>query len=82
MLDLKLIRENIEAVRQMLADRHTDADLDRLVELDTRWRENLTYTQSLQAHQKQGLPTDCPAKKAKTGCDRDYRRNARALSTN
>ena len=51
MLDLKLIRENIEAVRQMLADRHIDADLDRLVELDTRWRENLTYTQSLKAHQ-------------------------------
>ena len=51
MLDLKFIRENIEAVRQMLADRHTEADLDRLVELDARWRENLTYTQSLKAHQ-------------------------------
>ena len=51
MLDLKFIRENIEAVRQMLADRHTEADLDRLVELDTRWRENLTHTQSLKAHQ-------------------------------
>ena len=46
MLDLKFIRENIEAVRQMLADRHIEADLDRLVELDTCWRENLTYTQS------------------------------------
>ena len=51
MLDLKFVRENIEAVRQMLADRHIEADLDRLVELDTRWRENLTYTQSLKAHQ-------------------------------
>ena len=51
MLDLKFIRENIDAVRQMLADRNTEADLDRLVELDTRWRENLTYTQSLKAHQ-------------------------------
>ena len=51
MLDLKFIRENIEAVRQMLADRHIEADLDRLVELDTCWRENLTYTQSLKAHQ-------------------------------
>ncbi len=51
MLDLKFIRENIEAVRQMLTDRHIEADLDRLVELDTRWRENLTYTQSLKAHQ-------------------------------
>ncbi len=51
MLDLKFIRENIVAVRQMVADRHIDADLDRLVELDTCWRENLTYTQSLKAHQ-------------------------------
>ena len=51
MIDLKLIRENTEDVRQMLANRHTEADLDRLVGLDTRWRENLTYTQSLKAHQ-------------------------------
>lgn len=51
MLDLKFIRENIEDVRQMLADRHIEADLDRLGELDTCWRENLTYTQSLKAHQ-------------------------------
>ncbi|MDE0484425.1 MAG: serine--tRNA ligase [Candidatus Poribacteria bacterium] len=53
MLDLKFIRENSEAVHQMLADRQTDADLDKLIELDTRWRENLTHTQTLQAHQNQ-----------------------------
>lgn len=53
MLDLKFIRENTDAVRKMLADRQTDADLDRLIELDTFWRENLTHTQTLQAHQNQ-----------------------------
>ncbi len=53
MLDLKFIRENIEAVRKMLAERQTEADLDKLIELDTRWRENLTHTQTLQAHQNQ-----------------------------
>ena len=53
MLDLKFIRENTEAVRQMLADRQTEADLDKLIELDTLWRENLTHTQTLQAHQNQ-----------------------------
>ena len=53
MIDLKFIRENTEDVRQMLADRQTDADLDNLIELDTRWRENLTHTQTLQAHQNQ-----------------------------
>jgi len=52
-LDLKFIRENTEAVRKMLAGRQTDADLDKLIELDTRWRENLTHTQTLQAHQNQ-----------------------------
>ncbi|MCE2400674.1 serine--tRNA ligase [Candidatus Poribacteria bacterium] len=51
MLDLKFIRENTDAVRKMLADRQTDADLNKLIELDTRWRENLTHTQTLQAHQ-------------------------------
>ena len=65
MLDLKLIRENIETVRQMLADRHIDADLDRLVELDTRWRENLTYTQSLKAHQNKVSQEIGQLKKAK-----------------
>lgn len=53
MLDLKFIRENTEAVRKMLADRQTEADLDKLIELDTLWRENLTHTQTLQAHQNQ-----------------------------
>ena len=51
MLDLKFIRENTEAVRKMLTDRQTEADLDRLIDLDARWRENLTHTQTLQAHQ-------------------------------
>lgn len=53
MIDLKFIRENTEDVRQMLTHRQTEADLARLVELDTRWRENLTHTQSLKAHQNQ-----------------------------
>ena len=65
MIDLKFIRENTEDVRQMLADRHTEADLDRLVELDTRWRENLTHTQSLKAHQNQVSQQIAERKKAK-----------------
>lgn len=65
MIDLKFIRENTEDVRQMLAARRTDADLDRLVELDTRWRENLTHTQSLKAHQNQVSQQIAQLKKAK-----------------
>ena len=37
----------------MLTDRQTDAELDKLIDLDTQWRENLTHTQTLQAHQNQ-----------------------------
>ena len=53
MVDLKFIRENTDAVRKMLTDRQTDAELDKLIELDIQWRENLTHTQTLQAHQNQ-----------------------------
>lgn len=53
MVDLKFIRENTDAVRKMLVERQTDAELDKLIDLDTRWRENLTHTQTLQAHQNQ-----------------------------
>ena len=65
MIDLKLIRDNTDTVRQMLADRQTEADLDRLVALDTRWRENLTYTQSLKAHQNKVSQEIGQRKKAK-----------------
>ncbi len=65
MLDLKFIRENTDAVRKMLADRQTDADLDKLIESDTRWRENLTHTQTLQAHQNQVSQQIAERKRAK-----------------
>jgi len=64
-IDLKFIRENTEDVRQMLADRRTEAELDRLVELDACWRENLTHTQSLKAHQNQVSQQIAERKKAK-----------------
>lgn len=64
MIDLKFIRENTEAVHQMLTHRQTEADLERLVELDTRWRENLTHTQNLKAHQNQVSQQIAERKKA------------------
>ena len=65
MLDLKFIREKTEVVRQMLADRQTDVDLDKLIELDTLWCENLTHTQTLQAHQNQVSQQIAERKRAK-----------------
>ncbi len=65
MLDLKYIRENTGAVRKMLSDRQTEADLDKLIDLDTRWRENLTHTQTLKAHQNQASQQIAQLKKEK-----------------
>lgn len=65
MLDLKYIRENIDAVRQMLEHRKTEADLDKLIELDSLWRDNLTHTQTLQAHQNEVSQQIAERKKAK-----------------
>ena len=42
-----------------------DADLDQLIALDTRWRENLTHTQSLKAHQNQVSQQIAERKKSK-----------------
>ena len=53
MLDLKFIRKNTADVRKMLADRRTDANLDELIDLDKRWRDNVTYTQDRRARQNE-----------------------------
>jgi seryl-tRNA synthetase len=45
MLDLKLIRENSDAVRRAIADKHVGLDLDALLAADTR---SLALTRSLQ----------------------------------
>lgn len=41
MLDVKFVRENIERVRQMLEERHSDFDLEPLLELDEQRRRIL-----------------------------------------
>ena len=54
MLDLRLIRRDPEAVRTALARRgpHAGERLDRVVELDTRWREATQAAEALRAEQK------------------------------
>ena len=39
MLDIKYIRENVDAVKQAAVDKHIGCDVDRLVEVDRRRRE-------------------------------------------
>ncbi|HEV2060119.1 MAG TPA: serine--tRNA ligase [Solirubrobacteraceae bacterium] len=54
MLDLRLIRRDPEAVRTALARRgpHAAERLDRVIELDARWREATQAAEALRAEQK------------------------------
>ena len=47
MLDLRFIRENLEAVRENCANRNLEIDLDRLVELDELRRSLIAEQQSV-----------------------------------
>lgn len=49
MLDAKFVRENIELVRQALANRRADWPLERFVELDAERRRLIAETESRQA---------------------------------
>jgi len=50
-LELKLIRENPDAVRTMLRQRKMTAPLDRLIEADRQWRALLGEAESLRGYQ-------------------------------
>ncbi|MDK2856975.1 MAG: seryl-tRNA synthetase [Verrucomicrobiota bacterium] len=47
MLDIKLIRENSDAVKQALVNRRTDADIDGLLKLDAERRAAITEVETL-----------------------------------
>jgi len=49
MLSLALIRENPDAMRKALADRHTEAPLDEILDSDGHWRRLLQEVESLRA---------------------------------
>jgi seryl-tRNA synthetase len=54
MLARDLLRSDPERVRKMLADRHTEAPLDRLLEVDAAWREVLVQVEELKARRNAG----------------------------
>ena len=54
MLARDLFRNDPERVRTMLAERHTDAPLDRMLEVDTSWREVLVQVEELKARRNVG----------------------------
>ena len=52
MLDLKFVRNNPEKVREMLAKRHTEVDMDRLEALDKERRELIARVEALNSEKK------------------------------
>lgn len=52
MIDIKILRENPELVRQAIADKHNDCDLDEILEMDTARRQLIASTERLRAQQK------------------------------
>jgi len=52
MLDPKIILQNIEKVREMLANRDVDFDLDELVKLDKQRRDLIKKTDELRKKRK------------------------------
>ncbi|MCC6699412.1 MAG: serine--tRNA ligase [Candidatus Hydrogenedentes bacterium] len=51
MIDVKFLRENIEALKTALANRGSDIDLDAVLQLDGRRRELVHETEQLRAEQ-------------------------------
>jgi len=54
MLARDLFRNHPERIREMLAQRHTEAPLDRLLEVDQEWREVLVQVEELKAQRNIG----------------------------
>lgn len=54
MLSRELYRNDPERVRRMLDLRHTDAPLDRLLEVDSRWRSLVVQVEELKARRNSG----------------------------
>jgi len=54
MLARDLFRNDPERIRTMLAERHTEAHLDRLLEVDASWREVLVQVEELKARRNAG----------------------------
>lgn len=65
MLDLKFIRENLEKVKEGVANKNVAVDFDALLELDRRRREILTELESLRSERNTVSAEIAQLKKAK-----------------
>jgi seryl-tRNA synthetase len=83
MLDIKLIRENPEFVRENLAKRgnpENDRMLDELLELDRKWRQNLTKLNDLR-HERKLVTTEIAILKKKGNDASDQVEKAKVIDS-
>ncbi|MCK5126243.1 MAG: serine--tRNA ligase [candidate division Zixibacteria bacterium] len=64
MLDIKIIRENPDLVKQACINKNDKADIDKILELDNQRRKLLTETESLKAEQNKASGEIAKVKKA------------------
>ena len=62
MLDLKRIQENKEHIKELLARKGYDADLDALLSIDEKRRKAVSYVETLKA-QRNKVSAEIPALK-------------------
>jgi seryl-tRNA synthetase len=63
MLDIRLIREDPEAIKAAIATLYTDAPIDQIIELDSRRRQILTEVERLKADRNEGSKVVATASK-------------------
>ncbi len=69
MLDIKFIRENIDLVKQGIANKKTDIDINRLITLDAKKRALLTEVETLKSRRNEVSKEIGILKKEKKPCD-------------
>jgi seryl-tRNA synthetase len=52
MIDTRILRESPETIRQAIADKGNDCDLDLVLKVDAEWRAKLTVVEKLRSTQK------------------------------
>jgi len=58
MIDIKLIRENLDLVKRDLARRNSDIDVDTIAKLDVEWRELTAKTENMRSERNR-LSKEC-----------------------
>ena len=80
MLDLKYIRENPDLVKQAVAAKHEDCDIDAILETDAKRRALIGEKEQLEAQKNKATKAIAEAKKAVSESGSERARNQLAMA--